>query len=65
MEKIVDDRKRGKMVMSMKGLSKCLVFSGEDEDYENWRKKNHGMFEEYMHFKEMVKGCGRDLCGMR
>ena len=25
------------MVMNMRGLSRCLVFSGKDEDYENWR----------------------------
>ena len=33
-EKWKDHRKRGEMVMSMEGLSKYLVFSG-DEDYEN------------------------------
>ena len=40
MEKIVDDGKRGEMVMSMKGLSKYLVLSAEDEDYDNWKKGN-------------------------
>ena len=28
---------REEMVISMKGLSKCLLFSRVDEDYENWR----------------------------
>ena len=45
MEKIVDDGKRGEMVMNMKGLSKYLVFSAEDEDYENWKKGNKGKME--------------------
>ena len=40
MEKIVDHRKRVEMIMSMKGLSNYLAFSGEDEDYENGRKGN-------------------------
>ena len=42
MEKIMDHEKRGEMVMSKKGLSKYLVFSGEDEDCEKWRKGNKG-----------------------
>ena len=43
MEKIVDHGKRVEMVMSMKGLSKYLAFSGEDVDYEKWRKGNKGI----------------------
>ena len=41
----MDHGKRGEMVMSMKGLSKYLVFLAEDEDYENWRKGNKGKME--------------------
>ena len=37
MEKLGSNSDGEEMVMSIRDLSKCPIFSGKEEDYEEWR----------------------------
>ena len=45
------------MVMSMRGLSKCPVFSGKEEDYEEWRQTRDNTLAWNCEWRYRIKHC--------